>query len=158
MPISEYYRELREKVGPGLLMMPSIAAVIRNDQDEILFIRKHGETQWGLPAGAIEPGEAPSRALRREVYEETGLMVNPARMLGVFGGEKYKYEYSNGHQVEYLAIVFECSIVKGPLSGLDGETEELRFFNEKELPELDLPYPKEIFTSDPNTIHTTMFE
>lgn len=33
-----------------------VAGVIRNEQGEILFGRKHNETNWGLIAGAIEPG------------------------------------------------------------------------------------------------------
>lgn len=56
VPMSEYYQEIRGKVGSELLMMPSVAAVIRNKEDEILFIRKPEESLWGLPAGAIEPG------------------------------------------------------------------------------------------------------
>jgi len=40
VPMSEYYQEIRGKVGSELLMMPSVAAVIRNKEDEILFIRK----------------------------------------------------------------------------------------------------------------------
>lgn len=149
MPISEYYRNLRGKAGTGLLMMPSVAAVIRDEQGGILLIRKKGEILWGLPAGAIEPGETPSRALRREVFEETGLMVTPEQIIGVFGGEKYRYEYSNGDQVEYTVIVFECSIVKGMLRSMDGEAEELGFFKEEELPEIAIPYPKELFLRDP---------
>jgi ADP-ribose pyrophosphatase YjhB (NUDIX family) len=152
MPMSEYYRSLREQVGPELLMMPSIAAIIRNEAGDILFIRKPGETLWGLPAGAIEPGEKPSRALRREVYEETGLMVNPLKVIGVFGGSKFRYEYDNGHQVEYLTLVFECSMVNRTLKGLDGEAEELRFFKEDEIPEIAIPYPKEIFLKQSQSI------
>ncbi|WP_379153553.1 NUDIX domain-containing protein [Paenibacillus sp. sgz5001063] len=145
MPISEYYRGLRERAGSELLMVPSVAAVIRNEEGEVLLLRKGGEQLWGLPAGAIEPGETPSRALRREVYEETGLMVNPLRIIGVFGGEKYTYEYINGDRVQYSVIVFACSIVKGTLRSIDGEAEELAFFSEEELPELAIPYPREIF-------------
>ncbi|MFC6651538.1 NUDIX domain-containing protein [Paenibacillus rhizoplanae] len=148
MPMSEYYRELRGKAGNGLLMMPSVAAVVRDEQDRILLIRKKDETLWGLPAGAIEPGETPSRALRREVFEETGLMVTPEQIIGVFGGEKYRYEYSNGDQVEYTAIVFECVIVKGQLRSMDGEAEELKFFKEDELPGLTIPYPPKLFVRD----------
>ena len=157
MPMSVYYQDLRTKVGSDLLMIPSVAAVIRNEKDEILCIRKSKETLWGLPAGAIEPGETPSRAIRREVFEETGLMVNPARILGVFGGDKFKYVYNNGHQVEYLAIVFECTVVKGTLRAVDGEAEELKYFNQNDLPELAIPYPLEIFTQNPNSA-VTMFE
>lgn len=148
MPMSEYYQLVREKVGSELLMIPSVTAIIRNNDDEILFVRKTEESVWGLPAGAIEPGERPGRALRREVYEETGLMVHPDTILGVFAGDKYRYTYSNGDQVEYTVIVFECTIVKGTLSGVDGEVEELKFFKETELPQTAIPYPKEIFVKD----------
>ncbi|WP_052088063.1 NUDIX domain-containing protein [Paenibacillus wynnii] len=158
MPMSEYYQSLRLKLGSELLMIPSVAAVIRNDKDEILFIRKPEDTLWGLPAGAIEPGESPARALRREVFEETGLMVNPARILGVFGGEKFRYVYSNGHQVEYLAIVFECTIVKGTLQSVDGEVEAFQYFKMNELPELSVPYPKEIFTQNAGMPTISVFE
>lgn len=145
MLMSEYYRELRGKAGSRLLMIPSVAAVVRDEQDRILLIRKQGETLWGLPAGATEPGETPSRALRREVFEETGLMVTPQRIIGVFGGEKYRYEYNNGDQVEYTVTVFECTVVKGNLRSMDGEAEELVFYQEDEMPELAIPYPRKLF-------------
>lgn len=148
MPISEYYRALRQKVGAELLIIPAVAAVIRNAEDEILLIRKVGEQLWGLPAGAIEPGETPSRALRREVFEETGLMVTPERVAGVFGGEQYSYEYSNGDKVEYSVVVFDCSIVKGTLRSRDGEADKLKYFKEEELPELTIPYPVDILRKD----------
>ncbi|WP_042201646.1 NUDIX domain-containing protein [Paenibacillus camerounensis] len=158
MPISEYYRGLRSSVGAGLLMVPSVAAVIRNDAGGILFIRKGGEQLWGLPAGAVEPGETPSRAIRREVFEETGLMVTPLEISGVFGGEKYTYEYSNGDRVEYTVTVFECAIVKGTLRSMDGECEELRFFGEEELPQTAIPYPAELFRRHSGEASPAIFE
>ncbi|GIP18119.1 NUDIX hydrolase [Paenibacillus montaniterrae] len=157
MPMSEYYKNMRSKVGSELLFMPSVAAIVRNENNEILFIRKSNETIWGLPAGAIEIGETPAQAIRREVYEETGLTVNPERIIGVFGGDKYKYEYSNGHKVEYLVIMFECSIIEGILYALDGEAEELRFYKQDEIPEIAIPYPKEIFDRELNK-EKTLFE
>ncbi|MBW4085824.1 NUDIX domain-containing protein [Paenibacillus sp. S150] len=158
MPISEYYRGIREKLGSEVLMVPSVAGVIRNEEGRILLLRKGGEQLWGLPAGAIEPGETPSRALRREVFEETGLMVTPQRITGVFGGRKYTYEYINGDRVQYSIIVFECSIVKGTPGSVDGEAEELAFWGEEELPELALPYPREIFISGASSLEKAFFE
>lgn len=34
---------------------------------------------WCLPGGGIEPGESPAEAVAREVREEVGLLVRPAR-------------------------------------------------------------------------------
>ncbi len=75
MPISEYIKNLREKVGNGILQIPSAAAIVRDENDKILLV-KTGDV-WGLPAGAIDLGESPSEAVVREVFEETGLRILP---------------------------------------------------------------------------------
>lgn len=38
---------------------------------------------WFLPGGGVEHGETPAESLRREVHEETGLLVGPVTLLGV---------------------------------------------------------------------------
>lgn len=54
MGMSDYYRNLREKVGCDLLMIPSVAAVIHVDGGRILMMRHRANHKWSLPAGAIE--------------------------------------------------------------------------------------------------------
>ncbi|WHX98153.1 NUDIX domain-containing protein [Neobacillus sp. DY30] len=145
MGMSPYYKKIREKVGSGLICMPSVAAIIRNDSGDILFQNKGNGEKWSLPAGAMEPGEAPAEAVVREVWEETGLIVVPSKLLGVFGGKDFRYQYPNGHQVEYNICLFECKVQSGTLSPIDNETAELRYFSPKHMPELALPYPKHLF-------------
>lgn len=145
MPISNYYQELRNKIHNDLIFIPSIAAIIRNDENEILYQYPGDGDIWSLPAGAIEPGEAPAQAVVREVWEETGLIVKPQNLLGVFGGEDFRFTYANGDKVEYNVFVFECKILGGALSPIDGESVDLEFFSNEDKPKLALPYPKEIF-------------
>ncbi len=146
MGMSEYYQELRRKVGSELIFMPSVAGIVRNESCEILFQNKGNGEKWSLPAGAIEPGEAPAEAVVREVWEETGLHVVPEKLLGVFGGKEFRYQYPNGHKVEYVVFVFECKVKGGDLNPTDSETAELRYFSPENRPELALPYPESIFT------------
>lgn len=54
MPISSYYRLLRDRVGSDLLLVPAVAAVLRNQESGVLIQRNH-HGGWSLPAGAIEP-------------------------------------------------------------------------------------------------------
>lgn len=151
MGMSDYYKKLREKVGNELIFMPSVAGIVRNDLGEILLQNKGNGEKWSLPAGAIEPGEAPAEAVVREVWEETGLFVVPQKLLGVFGGKDFRYQYPNGHQVEYNVFMFDCVIQSGDLSPIDNETAELQYFSPRHMPELALPYPKDLFLHRENS-------
>ena len=89
MAISEHYAQIRRKLGTALILVPGVAAIIRDEAGRILFQRKDDGT-WSLPAGAIEPSENPAQAIVREVQEETGLKVKPERIVGVFGGDGFR--------------------------------------------------------------------
>jgi len=144
--MSEYYKILREKIGTQLIFNPSVAAIVRNQNGEILFQRPSLESDiWSLPAGSIEVGETPAEAVVREVWEETGLKVIPKKMLGVFGGQDFRFTYPDGNQVEYIVIMFECIINGGNLEAVDGESADLQFFDVDSMPKLAIPYPKEVF-------------
>lgn len=145
MAISNYLKNLRGKIGRDLLLLPSVAAIIRDKQGRILFQRKL-EDIWSLPAGAIEPGETPAQAVVREVWEETGLIVRPFRIVGVLGGEDgFRFTYSNGDAVEYTIILFECERIGGEFGARDDETIELKYFPPEEMPSLPIKYPRELF-------------
>jgi len=144
LPISDYLRNLRALVGRRLLLLPGVAAVVRDADDRVLFIRRADNGKWGLPAGAIDPGETPADAVAREVREETGLEVRPTRVAGVFGGSGFRVRYENGDEAEYTVIVFDCEVVGGELSPTDGEALELRYFSPDDAPELQVSYPRSL--------------
>jgi 8-oxo-dGTP pyrophosphatase MutT (NUDIX family) len=145
VPISSYLRDLRALVGPRLLLLPGVSAIVRDDAGRILFIRRADDGRWGLPAGAVDPGESPAEAIVREVQEETGLTVRAAHVAGVFGGAGYRHRYPNGDEAEWMVAVFECEVVGGELAPQDGEALELRYFAPEEAPALQLPYPRSLF-------------
>jgi 8-oxo-dGTP diphosphatase len=60
---------------------PGAYGVLPRD-GEVLLAAQNGDLL--LPGGGIDPGETPAKALHREVYEETGWRIGPARRLGVF--------------------------------------------------------------------------
>ena len=145
MPISAYLKNLRQKVGHELLLVPSVAAVIFDEQNRILYQLRSEDGTWSLPAGAIDPDETPAQAVVREVAEETGLEVSVERLLGVYGGEGFTWSYPNSDVVQYTVVVFLCKITGGMLAAVDGESAELRFCHLREAPPLKAPFPMEIF-------------
>ena len=60
MGMSDYYKDLREKIGDQLIFMPSVAGIIRNDQDFVLFGRKHHECM-GTCGRCHRAGRIPGR-------------------------------------------------------------------------------------------------
>ena len=86
MGMSPYLRALRESVGSRLLVLPSVTGIVFDDQKRVLLVRQRDIGVWSTPGGSIEPNETPANAVVREVWEETGLHIRPARILGVFGG------------------------------------------------------------------------
>jgi ADP-ribose pyrophosphatase YjhB (NUDIX family) len=126
MGMPEYLRRLRQKVGHDLLFLPSVACVIRDSEERILWVR-HVDGWWNLPGGFIEPGETPAQAARRETREEASVEIELLGVAGVFGGPQFYGVYPNGDQVAWVSIVFDARVTRGTAKPGDDETAELRW-------------------------------
>ena len=138
MPISNYLYGLRQKVGNALLLLPAVTMICRDEEGRVLLARHQDYDQWGLPGGGMDPGEKPADAAVREMWEETGLLVEPVRIQGVYGGPAFQFTYPNGDQVASVDTVFVCRISGGQLAADGEEIRELRYFAPSELAELPL--------------------
>jgi len=147
VPISEHIRRLRKRVGTELLLVPSAAVLVRDERGRVLLVRHVELGTWSLPGGAIEPDEPPQVAAVREAYEETGLLVESGKLLGVYGGPEFRITYPNGDRVAYVPAVFEGRAVGG-VERPDGiETSEVRWFQPAELDGLPLtPIARTVLT------------
>ena len=118
--------------------MPSVTALVHDDEGRVLMVRPARRDIWVAPGGAVDPDEAPQNALVREVWEETGLLVEPMQLLGVFAGPEYRVWYSNGDEVGYVMAVYRCRPLSGSLRVDGDEIEEARYFSVSELDSITL--------------------
>lgn len=108
----------------GDLFRLSAHAVITDPDRRVLLLRaSYGSRGWGLPGGALEPGETVEEALLRECREETGHEVRVRYLSGI-----YYHAAHNSH-----ALIFRCSLPEGAVPALSPEHDEWRYHAVEEL-------------------------
>jgi len=81
----------------------SVAAVVTDDQDRVLVIQRRDNGAWQLPGGVLELDESIEDGVRREVHEETGVVIEPAGLTGVYKNMK----------LGVVALVFRARLLDG---------------------------------------------
>ena len=61
-----------------------VGVFVLQEGGTILLEKRSDCGLWGLPGGKIEPGESIRQAAEREVLEETGLLIQITRLIGVY--------------------------------------------------------------------------
>jgi 8-oxo-dGTP pyrophosphatase MutT (NUDIX family) len=125
-PLIPHYPILREKIGHAPIILPGVMALIRTDNGEVLVERRTDNGLFDIPGGFCDLGETTAAAVIREVREETGLTVEPARVIGVYS-ENMLYTYPNGDTVHGVGIAFECRVIGGTLKADQDEVAEVAF-------------------------------
>jgi 8-oxo-dGTP diphosphatase len=98
----------------------AVSAFITNEHEEVLLVKTHLRTDtWECPGGQVEEGEALDKAVCREVFEETGVVINPLGITGVY--------YNATKQL--LSVVFKATYVSGTICIEPGEILEAKFIN-----------------------------
>lgn len=132
MPMSEYVRELRAKVGTTVLEVPSVSILIFDEAERVVLVRHVEGNDWTTPGGMVEPYELPADAAVREAWEETGLYVELTELIGVFGGPICSGAYANGDKVAWVSTAFRAQRIRGTLTPDGEETLEARYFSREE--------------------------
>ncbi|MBR0856674.1 NUDIX domain-containing protein [Bradyrhizobium liaoningense] len=138
MPVSPYLATIRAKVGHDLVALTAVSISIFDSNGRIFLAEDADTGLWTLPGGAIDPDEMPSDAAVRECWEETGLLVEPVRLIGVFGGSQFRVVYPNADQCYYTVIAFEARVIGGSPRPDGSETLSLGYFTKEEFGKLNV--------------------
>jgi 8-oxo-dGTP diphosphatase len=96
----------------------AVSAYVTNDKGEALLVKTHWRSDtWEAPGGQVEEGEPLDKAVCREIVEETGIVVRPIGITGV---------YYNA-TMNLLAVVFKAEYVSGEISLQPEEIQEAKF-------------------------------
>lgn len=119
-----------------VLLQDGAAAVIVNENDEVLLQSRADRDMWGLPGGCQEVGERFEDVVIREVKEETNLDVKEEdlELIKVVSGMSRLNSYPNGDVVVNNTVFYLIRKYSGELKW-DSESKEMRFFSQDALPD-----------------------
>jgi len=135
-----YTGKLRSIVGNQKLIIPSVRAIILDESNRILYIKRKGNNKWALPAGGIELNESIEECLRREVKEETGLEVVKATLVAMYTGRQYSIINRFGDEYQGFEFLFRIDEWNGTVQTETEETSDIGFFPMDDLPEFESGY------------------
>lgn len=90
-----------------------VGALIFNQSRVLLVRRGHAPMlgEWSIPGGALEVGETLADGVKREVLEETGLVVEPVAMVEVV--DRIARDDVGRVQFHYVLVDYLCRVVGG---------------------------------------------
>lgn len=127
-----------EEVLESLSMEPGYAtpkvdvrgAAVR--EGRILLVQERSDGCWCMPGGWADIGDLPSEVVAREIWEESGYLAVPRKVIGVYDANR------SGRPLEFYhayKIVFLCEITGGEARS-SHETADVGFFAFDDLPSL----------------------
>jgi ADP-ribose pyrophosphatase YjhB (NUDIX family) len=125
----EWLDSVGEGVGGYVTPKVAVAAVVGNEAGEILLTQRADSGVWLYPVGWADVGYSPAEVAVKEVYEETGIEVEPVRLVAVFDGLRLGFA-----RIPMYSMVFHCRMLGGELVGHPLETRAVGFFPRDALP------------------------
>ena len=131
-----YILDLRKIEGIGHRPLQMVAGIVFlfDKEGKVLLQKRADDHTWCVPGGAMELGETPEEAARRETFEESGLLPEELEFFNFCSGEDAHHIYPNGDEVYALDVNFVCRRYSGTLRMQESEVLEQGFFSVNNLP------------------------
>lgn len=118
-----------------VLLQDGAAAIIVNENGQILLQSRADNDRWGLPGGCQELGERFEDTVIREVKEETNLDITEdnLELIAIVSGNSRRNEYPNGDVVINNTALYCVKNYSGDIKW-DSESKDMKFFDLDNLP------------------------
>ena len=100
--------------------------------DRVLLVRERSDGRWTLPGGWVDVNDAPSAAVTREIFEESGYRARPVKLAALVDKNRHPHPPSIHH---IYKLLFLCELTGGA-PAVSEETDAVEFFALAALPEL----------------------
>jgi ADP-ribose pyrophosphatase YjhB (NUDIX family) len=129
MLVEEWLKAVGDGVAGYVTPKVAVGAVVGNDKEEILLVQRADSGVWLYPTGWADVGYSASEVVVKEVEEETGIQVEPVRLIAVLDGLRLGFT-----RIPLYSLVFQCRVIGGELQRHPLECADVGWFAEDALP------------------------
>lgn len=126
----------------------TVDAIILINHDSIVLIKRKYppyKDQWAIPGGFVELGETIENAVMREAKEETGLDIDPIKILNIYSDPNRD---PRGHTI---TVAYICKKIGGTLKA-DTDAKNIKIFKRKSIKNIILAFDHSKILADFNEI------
>jgi len=118
-----------------------VIGLIENDKGEFLISLRHepkikeADMKWDFVGGAIDFGESPEEALKREIKEEANLEVEIGEMMPMCYSKVWEHDIYD--KLHIVLLCYHCKLLGGEMKIGAYKIKELRWVNKNEFRNYD---------------------
>lgn len=127
--VQEWLSQVGEGVPGYVTPKVAVGAAVGNDRGELLLIQRADSGVWLYPTGWCDVGYSAAEVVVKEVREETGIEVEPVRLIAVLDGLRLGFT-----RIPLYSLVFHCKAVGGTLEAHPLECMDVGWFTPDDLP------------------------
>ncbi|MEI7746902.1 MAG: NUDIX hydrolase N-terminal domain-containing protein [Actinomycetota bacterium] len=127
--LEEWMKQIGDGVAGYVTPKVAVGAAVGNDKGELLLIKRADSGVWLYPTGWCDAGYSAVEVAVKEVEEETGIEVEPVRLIGLLDGLRLGFSRST-----LYSLLFYCRAVGGELKAHPLEVADLGWFGPDNLP------------------------
>lgn len=132
---TDYFNDAEAPAANSLKV--AVSAFVQDAKGRILMIHRTDNDKYSIPGGGMEVGETVADAVVREVTEETGILVRPTGLLGIFSNPRHVIAYDDGEVRQEFSLCFKAEPIGGS-PRTSSESKAVRWVSPDELSDLKI--------------------
>lgn len=137
MDEKDYIPYMRKMIGHKRMLTVGLCCLILNEKNQLLLEKRTDNGLYCIPGGSLDFDETVIEGVKREVREETGVILREVSLFMIQSGNKMQLSYPNGDVTDYMDLCFIARVDSKDIDlnkEHDDESSLIAFYDLDKLP------------------------